>query len=353
MKLLYIILGSIFIIAFIVIILVFVLKKKKTQTCINGCLDSNIKCACAPEQVCKSDGTCCTQNCGAAECGPEPSGCGQCGTGQGPGGCPNKTDECTDGKCISCNPGCGERQCGPDPNGCGTMCGSGPGPDGCPSANDTCDTATGVCTCVPLCEGKTCGDNGCLGVCGNCDSKHKCVNGNCVPCTPGECNGASCGPDDCGVKDACGSCKPGFSCIGGNCKANPNNCSVGYIEINGNCYKTPYHAEGDFGICRFPPHCEAEHNPCDDGSPGWESHCHGSCLPGSSNCYCDCYIPDSTIPVAHWWCDYSTKTWKQCLLQNGCSDSGKWGAGSNNNQLSSYCDYPSESFDLIKLIQQK
>jgi RHS repeat-associated protein len=42
-------------------------------------------------------------------------------------------------------------------------------------------TACGICNaCVPRCDGRSCGDNGCGGVCGTCPAGDSCVNGDCL-----------------------------------------------------------------------------------------------------------------------------------------------------------------------------
>jgi hypothetical protein len=65
------------------------------------------------------------------------------------------------------------------------MCGD----DGCSGSCGTCDTgkpcnAGGQCVCVANCSGRQCGDNGCGGSCGSCDSSHSCVQFQCVTPSP-------------------------------------------------------------------------------------------------------------------------------------------------------------------------
>ena len=61
-----------------------------------------------------------------------------------------------------CVPQCEGKQCGPD--GCGGTCGTCTG-------TDVCNEQTGQCgPCQPNCEGKECGDDGCGGECGTCPS---------------------------------------------------------------------------------------------------------------------------------------------------------------------------------------
>lgn len=70
-----------------------------------------------------------------------------------------------------------------------------------------------VPNCVPTCDGKFCGSDGCGGVCGECTTGLQCntVVGRCqsFPCTP-QCGGKQCGLDGCG--GSCGTCKEGKLC---------------------------------------------------------------------------------------------------------------------------------------------
>ena len=73
-------------------------------------------------------------------------------------------------------------------------------------------TQAGQCVCTPNCNGKQCGDNGC--VVGGCAGGQICSAGTCItPCTPTG-NGIQCGGDGCG-----GSWKlrRGQICSGGTC----------------------------------------------------------------------------------------------------------------------------------------
>lgn len=80
---------------------------------------------------------------------------------------------------AGCVPECDDRQCGDD--GCGGSCGT------CFSAGGA--VAPELClddgTCCPQeCEGKLCGDDGCGGSCGECAEFSQCLNGTCLH-TPG------------------------------------------------------------------------------------------------------------------------------------------------------------------------
>ncbi len=70
-----------------------------------------------------------------------------------------------------------------------------------------------VPACVPACDGKFCGPDGCGGSCGSCSSGQLCSSGGrCFtsPCTPDCSGGRQCGDDGCG--GSCGSCSGGDLC---------------------------------------------------------------------------------------------------------------------------------------------
>ncbi len=107
---------------------------------------------------------------------------------------------------VSCVPACEDKVCGAD--GCGGVCGY------C-SASHACED--GSCVCQPSCSGKQCGDDGCGGSCGNCGQNQMCSGGLCV-CAP-SCSGKQCGNDGCG--GSCGTCPPKTHC-GGNDQCVPD-----------------------------------------------------------------------------------------------------------------------------------
>jgi hypothetical protein len=190
------------------------------------------------------DGTCCTPSCEGASCGDDGCGgsCGACEEGDmcadgacacapqcdgkdcGDDGCGAVCGECSGqdvceaGVCV-CTPDCSTAMCGGD--GCGGSCGAcatdnvcsggvcvGPctpgdtrcnvgsievcNPDGETwSAIATCAGDTpcfeGAC-CTPVCDGVSCGSDGCGGSCGGCGGQETCVEGACLPTcdSPGE-----------------------------------------------------------------------------------------------------------------------------------------------------------------------
>ncbi|MBW2703458.1 MAG: hypothetical protein JRF33_21785 [Deltaproteobacteria bacterium] len=97
------------------------------------------------------------------------------------------------------------------------------GDDGCGGSCGDCQTGyscqEGICiedSCTPDCDGKDCGDDGCGGSCGDCQTGFSCQNGVCIDdsCTP-DCDGKECGDDGCG--GSCGDCQTGYSCQDGAC----------------------------------------------------------------------------------------------------------------------------------------
>lgn len=91
----------------------------------------------------------------------------------------------------------------------------------------------GVCVdtvCTPSCTGKVCGDNGCGGVCGTCNSTSTCNSaGQCIKnCVPKTCSqiGKQCGVQDNGCSGTlnCGSCTYG-NCINGTCVIEQPGCT--------------------------------------------------------------------------------------------------------------------------------
>lgn len=120
-----------------------------------------------------------------------------------------------DGECV---PQCEGRICGPD--GCGNICGFCTTGNACTEDGTECKP---ICDPITPCQGKVCGPDGCGGVCGDCDANFACgEDGQCYPddCQP-LCEGKNCGPDKCGGQ--CGKC-PGTKLCDidiGQCVDNP------------------------------------------------------------------------------------------------------------------------------------
>jgi hypothetical protein len=113
-----------------------------------------------------------------------------------------------------CIPLCEGKKCGPD--GCNGICGY------C-KTGQLCIDDGAKCSefCKPLCDGKKCGDNGCGGDCGACgDGLHcgldfLCHENDCIS----DCGAMKCGLDTCGK--SCGLCADGDWCDAGTCKPSP------------------------------------------------------------------------------------------------------------------------------------
>lgn len=109
--------------------------------------------------------------------------------------------------------------------------------------------------CVPDCEGKMCGDDGCGGSCGVCVPGVPCnPDGICADCVP-NCAGKECGDDDCG--GLCGQCQIGNACLDGMC----------YHEDIPDCTGKVCGSDGLGGICGACPcaDCSPEQIQCVDG----------------------------------------------------------------------------------------
>jgi hypothetical protein len=149
--------------------------------CANGVACDNGVCdvACMPQcdgRACGADGcgaTCgdCAngQICGAdGQCDAPPARCGDqmCGDGEDCANCP-----------ADCGVCCGDGQCS---NAVGENCATCPADCGCENG-ELCNVEQRRCIaeCVPQCDGRNCGDDGCGGVCGNCVPNQDCEAGVC------------------------------------------------------------------------------------------------------------------------------------------------------------------------------
>lgn len=164
------------------------------------------------------DGTC-YPVCHGKTCGGDGCG-GSCGTCE-------EGIECIDNQCFDesvCVPSCIEKQCGND--GCGGSCGDCPPEAGC-SVNglcayiDDCDTIgyEGVCAGdrIYWCEDGKVFTYDCAEIDKTCDTTEG-IGQSCVeppPCDESSCEGRTCGDDGCG--GSCGECEPGQSCFEGSC----------------------------------------------------------------------------------------------------------------------------------------
>ncbi len=204
------------------------------------------------------------------EPGPDASGTGKadacvaCGTAccKADETCNAATNTCE----AACVPQCDGRQCGDD--GCGKTCGTCTDPPLC--------SPQGQCvSCLPACEGKECGDDGCGGECGTCTSPKTCNASFLCTCTR-KCSGKECGSDGCGGK--CGTCDPGETCTSGKCVACTPNCTgktCGDDGCGGTC------APG----CQAPQTCNTSGQcvactPNCAGKTCGNDGCGGTCAPG-------------------------------------------------------------------------
>jgi agmatine/peptidylarginine deiminase len=100
-----------------------------------------------------------------------------------------------------------------------------------------------ACACVPQCEGKTCGDDGCGGTCGTCAADGVCVAGtcrdDCATCTPGEmgCDGATSwlcveGQGGCHAKQSVDCAGRGLTCTAGECVSVPRPDADDVVEAD-------------------------------------------------------------------------------------------------------------------------
>ncbi len=100
--------------------------------------------------------------------------------------------------------------------------------------------------CVPNCDGRNCGPDGCGGSCGDCPPPWTCPEGRCVgTCVP-DCVGRQCGPDGCG--GLCGCCAhPDESCGQfGDCHAG---CDSQCSDCCNVCPSAFYYCFGFGGAC--------------------------------------------------------------------------------------------------------
>jgi len=135
--------------------------------------------------------------------------------------------------------------------------------------------------CVPACDGKACGFDGCFGQCGTCGEGTACDGGQCVAyvCTP-NCEGRGCGSNGCG--GSCGNCVEGEFCL-----AATGTCNVadpcGGVTFTGCC------AEGVLKWCAA---TTLETADC-EGSCGWDPDI------GEYNCGTDgASDPSGAVPKA-------------------------------------------------------
>ena len=177
----------------------------------------------------------------------------------------------------------------PDGGGSGNLDGVGSDQEGTDKLPGTDVTAPGDAggdtTCVKQCENKSCGDDGCGGVCGECPEEYVCdQNFFCVHdiCQP-DCANKECGQDGCG--GTCGQCPSAqYECLDGLCTCSPS-CELkdcGQDGCGGSCGQCPSaQYECLDGLCTCSPSCDLKE--CgDDGCGGTCGQCPDGqeCTPG-------------------------------------------------------------------------
>ncbi len=171
---------------------------------------------CGKGEVCTGEGKCCAPSCAGKTCGDDGCG-GSCGKCDEALRCDGSV--CVEGVPAGCVPS--------DAPGCG-----GCGCEDCVIAHDDycetdswdaicatlCDTRCGAdCPCIPNCDDKHCGDDGCGGSCGECSEGTWCTPaGKCSDECISSCTGKECGDDGCG--ESCGECAPDHLCFEGLCQ---------------------------------------------------------------------------------------------------------------------------------------
>lgn len=284
----------------------------------------------------------CTPSCGERTCGPDGCGgsCGECGDGEkcsvGAGACISADWTCDgslyqDGTICDCECGIADPDCDTSSQvrGCDLLlaactsdnvceggfeasewtcpiasfrdgvecnCGCGiPDPDceietnpviGC--GGNACNPDGTCAECVPQCDGRECGLDGCGGFCGECTEEGKffCNDGICgAQCEP-RCDGKTCGPDGCGGE--CGVCANGQVCQAGNCGAPPADASCqdncGGVAASG-CSCEP--GCDVLGTCCADVVQQCGCQPYCDGKSCGDDGCGGSCGTCAQGLTCD------------------------------------------------------------------
>ncbi|MEM6732800.1 MAG: hypothetical protein AAF658_14675, partial [Myxococcota bacterium] len=154
-------------------------------------------------------------------------------------------------------------------------------------------------TCIPDCDAKQCGDDGCGGTCGACGIDEFCsleqlcqtVGDSCPE--QADCSGRACGPDPvCGT--SCGTCDDEANAVctlSAQCGCEPfDSCSAALAAANVECGVVPDGCGGSIdcgGVCAAPESCGGAGvvNACGDGNPLDACFtCDGACGAVDDNC---------------------------------------------------------------------
>lgn len=181
--------------------------------------------------------------------------------------------------------------------------------------------------CIPACEGRACGDDGCGNLCGSCGGATPyCVAGSCAAeCEP-SCEGRVCGDDNCG--GSCGVCEQGATCAtaGRACIPSTYTCDANTYDDGALCHCACGDADPDCedttlwvaGCDKPGASCDAA-STCQGGLDG-EWTCDETRYADGNTCDCGCGLPDPD-------CMRSSLTVVGCSASQVCSRLGACVAG--------------------------
>ena len=175
---------------------------------------------------------------------------------------------------------------------------SGPQAD-IPVHADTAVGQDGDSGCVPDCDNKACGDDGCGGTCGFCEVDLGCVEGLCVPCS---CEGLACGLGAC--NEDCGACPVTMPyCYEGVC----------HVDCQTSCAGKQCGDDGCGGSCGG---CSGNDKCDDEGQCVCQPDCHGKTC-GTDGCGGSCGDCDPGQGCVNGACEPCTCNGKACG-DDGC-----------------------------------
>lgn len=297
--------------------------ESQSQTCNRQCGDVTNSCGlvvdCGPCTCTRSCPDCQVCDAESGDCIADPSqegaDCGDC-------------QVCHDGQCIGC------------PNCCAAngVCKAGNTNPACGSSG-TCDECTGQeqcqnrqCVCVPDCDGKTCGPDGCGNHCGSgCPPNATCSNDRtaCV-CDFRECDGTCCGQANAICHASTGACCVSESVeqtCNGQCADVLNNCGMrvdcGPCTCSPAC-PTCQTCDTNSGECANVSNSE----PCGDGL-----HCkHGQCVCDGASC------PDGCCQSGQCHIDDDAACGVGGGICGGCVDQGAATCGATGTCSDGQCE---------------